>query len=156
LLLLFKLLDFYLLHESLNKKYNMAKRAINKSNLVREYAAEHPEARQVDIVKALKTKGHDVSQALVRQALLGPSKKGGTKKAADAPKAKRGRKPGSKNKSTIAAAAAAAAVAPVAVAEIDLVSQVLKAADFSKACGGIDAAVAALGALKKISEKMGS
>jgi hypothetical protein len=66
-------------------------RSVNKSQLIRDFAAANPTLGQSQIVRALSDQGHKVYAAIVAQALRGTaSAKKGT--------SKRGRKPGSKNK----------------------------------------------------------
>ena len=67
------------------------KKSVNKSQLIRDFAAANPTLGQSQIVKALCEQGHKVYAAIVAQALRGTSS---DKKSTS----KRGRKPGSKNK----------------------------------------------------------
>lgn len=62
----------------------MAKEKVNKSQVIRDYFAEHPEAGLTEIARALTASGVSVSPAHVNQALGGLRTKSG----------RRGRKPG--------------------------------------------------------------
>lgn len=112
----------------------MAKRKVNKSELIREYFKSHPEAGLTEIARALTDQGHPVSPAHVNQALASVRstrrKKG------------RGRPAGSKNRTT----------APVAGSKS--LDQLSLAADFVKAFGGVDSAISALQTLKLIASKI--
>jgi hypothetical protein len=116
----------------------MAKRKINKSLVIREYAAANPEAGPSAIVKGLAEQGLKVSVALVSQAL---------KNSSSEPK-KRGRP--AKGTAKAKPNAASSKVA----ANFSSVDHLLLAAEFSHKIGGIDAALDALNAVKKIAAKM--
>ena len=117
----------------------MAKKAAagpSKSEVIRKYKEDHPEAGPTAIAEALTKEGHKVSPAFV-STILSNAKKGG--KAAAAPKAKRGRKPGSGKKAAPAAAASSSS--------LDTLLQAKKLAD---QMGGIEKAKAALDTLAKL------
>jgi hypothetical protein len=110
----------------------MAKRKVNKSQLIREYHASNPTANHSDIARAITEMGFNASPALVNQALKG-STKAKTKVARKLPVAKASV---SNDHGTVN------------------VDQIILAADFCRACGGIENAIAALNAVKKIADKM--
>jgi hypothetical protein len=116
----------------------MAKRKVNKSQVIRDYASANPSAGPTAIVKGLAEQGYAVSVALVSQAL---------RNAANEPK-KRGRPP--KNAK---AASVAVASKPVESSSID---HLLLAAEYCNKVGSVDAALEALHALKKIAARISS
>jgi hypothetical protein len=109
----------------------MAKRKVNKSDIIRDYFKANPEAGLTDIARAVTEQGYPVSPAHVNQALAGLRTK--RKKG-------RGRPAGSGKKST-----------SVSTKSMD---QLSLAADFCKACGGVDSAISALQTLKLIASKI--
>jgi hypothetical protein len=104
----------------------------NKSQLIRDFAAANPTMKVSDIVKTLTEQGHKVYPAIVSQALRGSA---GAKK----PKAKRGRKPGTKN------------AVKTTSTELNL-TNIKAAAAFVKATGGVDAAITSIKSFEKIAE----
>lgn len=110
----------------------MAKRKVNKSDLIRDYFKSHPDAGLTEIARAITDMGHSVSPAHVNQALAGMRPKRRKKG--------RGRPAGSKNR-----------VPAVSGRSAD---QISLAADFCKSCGGVDAAIATLQTLKLIASKI--
>ncbi len=100
----------------------------NKSQMVRDYASKNPTATGPAIVKALGENGVKVSLPLVYQAM---------KKNGSEPKAKRGRKPGSKNKVVTSAASASGSLLDAALALI-------------KGAGSFEKAIETLTILKKL------
>jgi len=116
----------------------MAKRKVNKSQVIREYYSSHPDEGPTAIVKGLAEQGHNVSVALVSQAL---------RNAAKEPK-KRGRPP--KGSKPVAATQANKS------AEFSSVDHLLLAAEYCNKVGSVDAAIEALQALKKIAAKISS
>src|SRR5688572_23106337 len=105
------------------------KRTVNKSQKVRDYLAEHPEAGPTEVARALKQ--FKVSVALV-SAIKGKSKAGRRKKrkAKAAKRSVRGRKGASRWPSGI--------------------EPLIAAAELIRACGGVDEAKAALDTAGKI------
>jgi hypothetical protein len=116
----------------------MAKRKVNKSQVIRDYHSANPSAGPTAIVRGLADQGYDVSVALVSQAIRNLSNE---------PK-KRGRPP----KSGKASAAVVSAKAP----ESSPIDHLLLAAEYCNKVGSVDAAIEALQALKKIAAKIGS
>lgn len=110
----------------------MAKRKVNKSDIIRDYFKANPEAGLTDIARAVTEQGYPVSPAHVNQALAGLRTK--RKKG-------RGRPAGSGKKS----------VGAVSSKSMD---QLSLAAEFCKACGGVDSAISALQTLKLIATKI--
>lgn len=105
------------------------KKSGSTSQIIREYAAQHPELGPTQIANDLIAQGHKAYPALVSQALRSKSTKG----------KKRGPKPGRK-----------AAATKSASTEINLAA--LKAAsDFVKASGSADDAIASIRAFQKLS-----
>jgi hypothetical protein len=102
----------------------------NKSQLIRDFAAANPTMKVSDIVKTLTEQGHKVYPAIVSQALRGST---GAKK----PKAKRGRKPGTKN------------AVKTTSTEFNL-TNIKAAAAFVKATGGVDAAITSIKSFEKM------
>jgi len=103
------------------------------SQMIRDYAAQHPDLGPTQIAKDLEAQGHRAYPALVSQALRGSKKK--TKGA------KRGRKPGSKN---------TASKAKVTVQEVNV--QGIKAvSEFVKLHGSADDAIASIRSFQKLS-----
>lgn len=114
------------------KGYKMAKRKVNKSLLIREYFKANPKAGLTEIARAITEQGHTVSPAHVNQALgglRGKSKRG------------RGRPAGSTNR-------------VAATTHSKSMDQLSLAAEFCKACGGVDSAISALQTLKSIASKI--
>lgn len=116
----------------------MAKKSVNKSALIREYFNSHPDAGLTEIARALTEQGHPVSPAHVNQAISGL--RGGKRR-----KKGRGRPAGSKSKPKVAG--------EVAVSNKSM-NQLTLAADFCKACGGVDSAISTLQTLKLIASKI--
>ncbi|MCU0719887.1 MAG: hypothetical protein MUC83_09300 [Pirellula sp.] len=116
----------------------MAKRKVNKSQIIRDYFSANPSAGPTAIVRGLADQGYDVSVALVSQAL---------RNVTSEPK-KRGRPP----KAGKASPAVVASKAP----ESSSVDHLLLAAEYCNKVGSVDAAIDALQALKKIAAKIGS
>jgi hypothetical protein len=121
----------------------MAKTKVNKSELIREFFKAHPGASNGECILALGEQGYTVTAALINQAM----KRSGGKKAG---KARRGRKA----KAKTAASPAAATRAPASKSSNLPLDRMLLAADFTKACGGIDSATEALQSLKRIAAKL--
>jgi len=131
----------------------MAKQKVNKSELIREALRENPSASNAEITAELAKQGYTVTAALISQA-----KKHGGKKT------KRRRRPKTRGKAEAAPAVgtrskagsrSAAGTWPAARKSDQLpLDRMLMAADFSKACGGIDSAIATLNSLKKIADKL--
>jgi hypothetical protein len=113
----------------------MAKKSVNKSELIREYFKSNPTAGPSDVARAVTEQGYPVSPAHVNQALRGIRKK--RKKG-------RGRPIGSKNKSSVSLASSGKRA----------IDQLTLAADFCKACGGVDTAIGVLSSLKHIASKL--
>lgn len=109
----------------------MAKRKVNKSDIIRDYFKANPDAGLTDIARAVTEQGYPVSPAHVNQALAGLRTK--RKKG-------RGRPAGSGKKATAVSAKS--------------MDQLSLAADFCKACGGVDSAISALQTLKLIASKI--
>ena len=116
----------------------MAKRKVNKSQVIRDYYAANPGVGPTAIVNGLKEQGYNVSVALVSQALKSMSKE---------PK-KRGRPPKG-------GSGAVSSASPKA-AEMSSVDHLLLAAEYCSKVGSVDAAIDALHALKKIAAKINS
>jgi hypothetical protein len=113
----------------------MAKRKINKSEKVRDYLAEHPDAGPTDVANALKRYG--ISVALV-SAIKSKGKTAGRKRRkAKVTKTRsvRGRK---------APATRTGRAEPV-----------IAAAELIRACGGLDEANAALDAAGRVASVLG-
>jgi hypothetical protein len=102
----------------------------NKSQLIRDFVAANPTLGPTEIAKALAEQGHKINPALVSQALRRST---GTGKS----KAKRGRKPGSKN------------VVKATSTEFDL-TNIKAAAAFVRASGGVDSALSSIKSFQKI------
>lgn len=113
----------------------MARKNVNKSELIREYYKSNPNAGPTEIARAISEQGYPVSPAHVNQALSGMRKKRRRKG--------RGRPLGSKGKR--------AASSPSSNRALD---QLTLAADFCKACGGVDTAIGVLNSLKQIASKL--
>lgn len=116
------------------KEFRMAKKKVNKSAMIREYYALNPSSGLTEIARAVTEQGFAVTPAHVNQALTGLRKK--TKKG-------RGRPLGSTNKSSKSRATSSKAM-----------DQLSLAADFCKACGGVDSAIGVLNSLKQIAAKL--
>lgn len=112
----------------------MAKKKVNKSALIREYFKTNPTSGLTEIARAISEQGHPVSPAHVNQALNGLRKK--RKKG-------RGRPVGSANKRPATSSAGSKAM-----------DQLSLAADFCKACGGVDIAINVLNSLKQIASRL--
>jgi hypothetical protein len=113
----------------------MAKRKINKSEKVRDYLAEHPDAGPTDVANALKRYG--ISVALV-SAIKSKGKTGGPKRRkAKAMKRRslRGRKAPRRRTGRV--------------------EPVVAAAELIRACGGVDEAKVALDAAGQIATVLG-
>lgn len=125
----------------------MAKRKVNKSELIRDVLGENPSATNAEITAELAKQGHTITAALISQA----KKHGGMKT-----KRKRSSKGRSKGRAAGAASGrSTAGSGPTAGKSAALpLDRMLMAADFSKACGGIDSAIATLNGLKKIADKL--
>ena len=107
------------------------KNSSSKSQIVRDFAAKNPTLKASEIIKELTAQGHKVYPALVSQALRGSE--AGAKKASK----KRGRKPGTKNKT--------------AAAKNDATFGNLKAAaDFVRASGSAENAIQSIREFQKI------
>jgi arginine repressor len=112
----------------------MAKKKVNKSALIREYFKNNPTAGLTEIARAISEQGHPVSPAHVNQALNGLRKK--RKKGRGRP---------------IASASKRAATSSSSNRAMD---QLSLAAEFCKACGGVDIAIDVLNSLKQIASKL--
>lgn len=122
----------------------MAKRKVNKSQIIRDYHSANPDAGPTAIVRGLADQGYDVSVALVSQALRNLSNE---------PK-KRGRPP--KSGKVSAASVSSKALVSSKVPETSSLDHLLLAAEYCNKVGSVDAAIEALQALKKIAAKIGS
>lgn len=118
----------------------MAKRKVNKSQIIRDYASANPSAGPTAIVRGLADQGYNVSVALVSQAL---------RNATGEPK-KRGRPP--KNGKSASASVSVASKS----AESSSIDHLLLAAEYCNKVGSVDAAIEALHALKKIAARISS
>lgn len=116
----------------------MARTKISTSQRIRDYLAKYPKAKSAEVLEALAKEGYAASPSLVSQAKrrLAEKSGGGNTKSV--------RKKGLKAKSTKPSKGEANGVA----------EQIVMAAEFSRACGSYDAAVAALASFKKIADKI--
>lgn len=120
----------------------MAKRKVNRSQKIRDFKAENPDAGPKEIQEGLKKQKVTVSSSLISQVLYRkPKKKRATKKraAATATKkrpAKRGRK------------------AKQAATDLS-VDSLLAAKAYADKCGSIEQAQEALGTLEKVRDILG-
>ncbi len=117
----------------------------NKSQAIREYYEAHPDAKPKAVVEALAAKGVVVTPAFV-STIKSTSINKGAKPAA---KGKRGPKPGASVKAPKVAAAKPAAVKSTGGVSID---SLIKAKSLVKELGGIDSAMSALAALKRLAD----
>ena len=108
----------------------MAKRKINKSQKVRDYLAEHPDAGPTEVATALKRYG--VSVALV-SSIKGKSQTGGRKKRKA--KASRRRSVGGRRGQSRRAGR---------------VEPIIAAAELIRVCGGVDEAKTAVDATGRV------
>jgi hypothetical protein len=113
----------------------MAKRKINKSQKIREYLAEHPEAGPTAVANALKRYG--VSVALV-SAIKAKGRTGG-RKGRQSKAAKRRSVRGRKGTAR----------------RTGRTEPVIAAAELIRACGGVDEAKAALDAAGRVASVLG-
>lgn len=112
----------------------------NKSQAIREYYEAHPDAKPKAIVEALAAKGVVVTPAFV-STIKSTSINKGAKPAA---KGKRGPKPGASVKAPkVAAAKSTGGVS---------IDTLIKAKSLVKELGGIDSAMSALAALKRLAD----
>lgn len=117
----------------------------NKSQAIREYYEAHPDAKPKAVVEALAAKGVVVTPAFV-STIKSTSINKGAKPAA---KGKRGPKPGASVKAPKVAAAKPAAAKSTGGVSIDTL---IKAKGLVKELGGIDNAMSALAALKRLAD----
>lgn len=123
----------------------MVKRKVNKSELIREVLREKPSASNAEITAEMSKQGHSVTAALINQA-----KKHGGKKTK-----RRSKRRAKGQTATPASPRTSASSWPSAGKSAALpLERMIMAADFSKACGGIDSAIATLNGLKKIADKL--
>lgn len=125
----------------------MVKRQVNKSELIRDVLSEKPSASNAEITAELAKQGHTVTAALINQA----KKHGGKRK-----KRRKTTKARAGGRTAVSARSRATSSSlPVSQKSAALpLDRMLMAADFSKACGGIDSAIATLNGLKKIADKL--
>jgi hypothetical protein len=116
----------------------------NKSQAIREYYEAHPDAKPKAVVEALAAKGVVVTPAFV-STIKSTSINKGPKPA----KGKRGPKPGASVKAPKVAAAKPAAAKSTGGVSIDTL---IKAKSLVKELGGIESAMSALAALKRLSD----
>lgn len=109
---------------------NTANNGENRSELIRQYKAAHPNAGPTEIAKALSENGHDVKASLVSSVLGGKHKKGGL------------------NVETIKIAAAFVKAHKGKVAEAQ--AAIREVGDFIDACGGSGEALAAIEAYQAV------
>lgn len=117
----------------------------NKSQAIREYYEAHPDAKPKAVVEALAAKGVVVTPAFV-STIKSTSINKGAKPAA---KGKRGPKPGASVKAPKVAAAKPAAAKSTGGVSIDTL---IKAKSLVKELGGIENALSALAALKRLAD----
>ncbi|HBJ38875.1 MAG TPA: hypothetical protein DDZ51_29840 [Planctomycetaceae bacterium] len=117
----------------------------NKSQAIREYYEAHPDAKPKAVVEALAAKGVVVTPAFV-STIKSTSINKGAKPAA---KGKRGPKPGASVKAPKVAAAKPAAAKSTGGVSIDTL---IKAKSLVKELGGIENAMSALAALKRLAD----
>lgn len=110
----------------------MAKRKVNKSQLIRDYFAEHPNEGPTQIARGVSAMGYAVGPAHVNQA-LGKLRKKRRKKGRGRP-----------------ATTAATATKRTSRAGAKGVDQLNLAAEFCKSCGGVDSAIEILQSLRSI------
>lgn len=121
----------------------MAKqKKVNKSQLIRDFLVQNPSASNAQIMEELGKQGQTITAALINQA----KKHGGMKTKRRRRSKGRGKDQAGKPVSVRVSAAGKGQPFPL--------DRMLLAADFSKACGGIDSAIAALNGLKKIADKL--
>jgi hypothetical protein len=121
----------------------MAKqKKVNKSQLIRDFLVQNPSASNAQIMEELGKQGQTITAALINQA----KKHGGMKTKRRRRSKGRGKADADKAVSVRVSAAGKGQPFPL--------DRMLLAADFSKACGGIDSAIAALNGLKKIADKL--
>jgi hypothetical protein len=118
----------------------------NKSQAIREYYEAHPDAKPKAVVEALAAKGVVVTPAFV-STIKSTSINKGPKPAAA--KGKRGPKPGASVKAPKVAAAKPAAAKSTGGVSIDTL---IKAKSLVKELGGIESAMSALAALKRLAD----
>lgn len=116
----------------------------NKSQAIREYYEAHPDAKPKAVVEALAAKGVVVTPAFV-STIKSTSISKGPKPA----KGKRGPKPGASVKAPKVATAKPAAAKSTGGVSIDTL---IKAKSLVKELGGIESAMSALAALKRLSD----
>lgn len=116
----------------------------NKSQAIRDYYAANPDAKPKAVVEALAAKG-----VVVTPAFVSTIKSTSINKSPKTAKAKRGPKPGASVKAAKVAAAKPAAVKATSGVSID---SLIKAKSLVKELGGIDSAMSALAALKRLAD----
>lgn len=120
------------------KKSGEAGEKVNRSQLIREYLALHPEEGPKAIREGLKNQGYTVTPALINRVKYGTGTSGKKRR-----KKRSGRPP---------MARAAAASAPARASESDMLSldSLVQAKKLAEALGGVANARAALAALAKL------
>lgn len=127
----------------------MAKRKVNISKLIRDYKLSTPEATQSEIFKALTAQGHQLSRALVTQALKSLERQANP---GGSPKGKRKKRRTKKNTATMSRSTAKTnRIAAAAQTQVD---RLVLAADFSRSVGGIENALEALNVLRRVASKL--
>lgn len=118
----------------------MAKKSVNKSELIREYFKSNPTAGLTDIACAISEQGYPVSPTHVSQAL---------KSMREKRKKGRGRPVGSTNRRTALTRVKHDATGDRAISDRAM-QQLSLAAEFCKLCGGVDSAIDVLNKVKQI------
>jgi hypothetical protein len=116
----------------------------NKSQAIRDYYAANPDAKPKAVVEALAAKG-----VVVTPAFVSTIKSTSINKSPKTAKGKRGPKPGASVKAPKAAAVKPAAAKSGGAVSLDTL---IKAKGLVKELGGIESAMNALAALKRLAD----